>query len=238
MKIISILNDVLGPVMAGPSSSHTAVPGKIGLAVRKLWGRDITHALVIYDSSGSYPNTHIGQGSDFGFTGGLLGMAADHPDFWNAICLAKEKGVDIEFEIRTLTSGHPNEARIDIYDRNPSSTGSAPAMSVLSYSTGGGTFLLVEMDGFLIENDGHRGRCYVCVKENDLSTLKQKLDTIKARYSLLRRTMPTTGNDIRLPENAVLADIELQSLTNAQTVSELSGMNGVIYLRASLRSEP
>ena len=60
IKQSSILNDVLGPVMTGPSSSHTAAPGKIGLSVYRLWGSPIRSAAVIYDQNGSYPSTHIG----------------------------------------------------------------------------------------------------------------------------------------------------------------------------------
>lgn len=226
MKTISILNGVLGPVMAGPSSSHTAAPGKIGRAVRQLWGRDIGRATVTYDASGSYPKTHIGQGSDFGFTGGLLGMSADHPDFWDSIRLSKEKGNDIRFEIAPLTAGHPNEARIDVFKGK----NRVPAMSVLSHSTGGGTFLLTEMDGFPIENDGQRGHCYLCADETAIPGLVQKLNAMGAVFELLSRTGTATGGVI-LPEHARLADVELQSLPKAPAVSEIFKADGLIYLR-------
>ena len=75
----SILNDVLGPVMAGPSSSHSAGCARIGRMTRLLWGQDIKKAVVVYDSKGSYPSTCVGQGSNFGFTGGLLGLKNDDP---------------------------------------------------------------------------------------------------------------------------------------------------------------
>ena len=75
----SIFNDVLGPVMAGPSSSHSAGCARIGRMTRLLWGQDIKKALVVYESKGSYPSTCVGQGSNFGFTGGLLGLKNDDP---------------------------------------------------------------------------------------------------------------------------------------------------------------
>ena len=71
-----IFNDVLGPVMTGPSSSHSAGCARIGLTARSLVGREITHADVIFEQQGSYPSTYIGQGSSYGFTGGLMGCAA------------------------------------------------------------------------------------------------------------------------------------------------------------------
>ena len=81
MKLIkhSIFNDVLGPIMAGPSSSHSAGCARIGRMTRLLWGKEIKKAVVVYDSKGSYPSTCVGQGSNFGFTGGLLGFHNDDP---------------------------------------------------------------------------------------------------------------------------------------------------------------
>ena len=67
----SIFNDVLGPIMAGPSSSYSAGCARIGRMTRLLWGKEIKKAVVVYDSKGSYPSTCVGQGSNFGFTGGL-----------------------------------------------------------------------------------------------------------------------------------------------------------------------
>ena len=151
MKPHSILNDVLGPVMAGPSSSHTAAPAKIGFAVRELWGGPIRAARVVYDEAGSYPSTHVGQGSDFGFAGGLLGMKTSEACFRESLRLAKERGMEITFAIGPLDARHPNEARIDVLDGE-----GGRAFSALSFSTGGGTFLIPEMDGFAVEYDGQR----------------------------------------------------------------------------------
>ena len=102
MKQSSILNEVLGPIMTGPSSSHTAAQGKIGRAVRNLWGRPIASAAVVYDCHGSYPNTHEGQGCDFGFTAGLLGLDMDDPRFRDSIELARRQSVEIEFRVESL----------------------------------------------------------------------------------------------------------------------------------------
>ena len=75
----SIFNDVLGPVMNGPSSSHSAGCARIGFMTRCLYGKDITQADVVFEELGSYPSTYVGQGSNFGFTGGLIGIPAEDP---------------------------------------------------------------------------------------------------------------------------------------------------------------
>ena len=152
MKQSSILNEVLGPIMTGPSSSHTAAQGKIGRAVRNLWGRPIASAAVVYDCHGSYPNTHEGQGCDFGFTAGLLGLDMDDPRFRDSIELARRQSVEIEFRVESLKGEHPNEARVDIRTE----PGGPVGLSVLSQSTGGGTFLLTELNGFPMMASGRR----------------------------------------------------------------------------------
>jgi hypothetical protein len=77
MNIVSIFNDVIGPVMRGPSSSHCAAALRIGRLARDLMDGEISEVLVEFDRAGSLPTTHESQGSDMGLFGGLLGWEAD-----------------------------------------------------------------------------------------------------------------------------------------------------------------
>jgi L-serine dehydratase len=76
VKMPSILNEVIGPVMRGPSSSHSAAAVRIGCIARALMGNDIDEVLVEFDETGSLPTTYSSQGSGMGLCGGLLGFAA------------------------------------------------------------------------------------------------------------------------------------------------------------------
>ena len=71
--MISIFNDVIGPVMRGASSSHCAAALRIGRLARDLMDGQISHVLIEFDTNGSLPATHTSQGSDMGLFGGLLG---------------------------------------------------------------------------------------------------------------------------------------------------------------------
>ena len=102
MQAHSIFNDILGPLMAGPSSSHSAGCARIGRQIRLLWGKKIRKAVVVYDSQGSYPSTCVGQGSNFGFTGGLLGLENDDPRIKDSEEMARQMGVEITFLRLTL----------------------------------------------------------------------------------------------------------------------------------------
>lgn len=73
-KFPSIFNDVIGPVMRGPSSSHCAAAARIGLLARALMDNYIESVQIEFDRTGSLATTHESQGSDMGLCGGLLGL--------------------------------------------------------------------------------------------------------------------------------------------------------------------
>ena len=75
----SIFNDVIGPVMRGPSSSHCAAAVRIGRMVRDLMDGEIEDVLVEFDPDGSLATTHASQGSDMGLYAGLLGWDTTDP---------------------------------------------------------------------------------------------------------------------------------------------------------------
>lgn len=80
MKVApSIFNDVLGPVMRGPSSSHSAAANRIGRLMRALAGKKISSLVVRYDPNVSLVTTHKEEGSDLGPDGGILGWTPDDP---------------------------------------------------------------------------------------------------------------------------------------------------------------
>lgn len=137
----SIFNDVLGPVMTGPSSSHTAGPTRIGKAVRELVGEDILRATIAFKEDGAYPATYKGQRTDMGFVGGLLGFGPEHEQLVDALRIATERGRDYRFTTEPLDLPHPNAARI-------TATGvSGRTQTFLTVSTGGGMFEICEIDG-------------------------------------------------------------------------------------------
>ncbi|GGN49516.1 hypothetical protein GCM10007971_02170 [Oceanobacillus indicireducens] len=94
MKYNSVF-DIIGPVMIGPSSSHTAGAARIGLAARNLFGKQPTWAKIyLYES---FAKTYKGHGTDFALAGGLLGFATDDVRMSKALTIAKENGLEIEF---------------------------------------------------------------------------------------------------------------------------------------------
>src|SRR5512146_2171579 len=96
--LVSIFNDVIGPVMRGPSSSHCAAALRIGRLARDLMQQDIAQVLVEFDRKGSLPTTHDSQGSDMGLCGGLLGWDAADERLPGSPKVLRDLGVQIRIE--------------------------------------------------------------------------------------------------------------------------------------------
>lgn len=110
----SIFNDVVGPVMRGPSSSHCAAGNRIGRLAGDLMDNDITEVLVEYDKAGSLATTHKSQGSDMGLFGGLLGLDPVDDRLVNSEAMIKKAGIRVEIQIKTFDDPHPNTYRLKL----------------------------------------------------------------------------------------------------------------------------
>ncbi|MBM9604823.1 L-serine ammonia-lyase, iron-sulfur-dependent, subunit alpha [Desulfopila inferna] len=143
----SIFNNVIGPIMRGPSSSHTAASVRIGLLGRMLLQDIPKRAIITFDPEGSLATTYRGQGSAMGLAGGLLEMQISDPDLINAEQICRERGIEILFRIEPLAGDHPNTYHIEL-------TGTqGKKVQFVALSTGGGIIRLVELDGGIIEDD-------------------------------------------------------------------------------------
>ncbi|HEX9115774.1 MAG TPA: L-serine ammonia-lyase, iron-sulfur-dependent, subunit alpha [Anaerolineae bacterium] len=147
MSLPSIFNDVIGPVMRGPSSSHCAAALRIGRLARDLMGGRPDSVLVEHDIHGSLATTHRSQGSDMGLAAGLLGWDATEARLPQAEQAAAESGIHIETRILDFGAEHPNTYRLTL--RNPHAGHTLSAIS-----TGGGIFQVTALDGVSLTMDG------------------------------------------------------------------------------------
>jgi L-serine dehydratase len=147
MPDISIFNDVIGPVMRGPSSSHCAAALRIGRLARDLMDGDLTDVLVEFDREGSLPTTHESQGSDMGLFGGLLGWEADDERLPDSARALADAGIGLRIETVDVGDPHPNTYRLTL--RN-----AREAHALIAISTGGGMMEVLSIDGALLHMDG------------------------------------------------------------------------------------
>lgn len=133
--------DIIGPVMVGPSSSHTAGASRIGKVVRDIFGEAPERIDVyLYES---FAKTYRGHGTDVAIIGGLLGMAPDDPQLPDSLKLAHEAGIKVTFVPKSDKVDHPNSARIVLQKGEHK-------LSVLGESIGGGNIRITELNGFKI----------------------------------------------------------------------------------------
>lgn len=145
---VSIFNEVLGPVMCGPSSSHTAASWRIGKVARDLFGGPVKHVLAEFAPLSSLATTYRGHGSDIGLAAGLLGVDMESPDITECMHIAREQGLEIRFGIREFGNDHPNAYRLTL------TSADGREMQMTALSTGGGMIRVVEVDGFPVDMEG------------------------------------------------------------------------------------
>ena len=145
--MISIFNDVIGPVMRGASSSHCAAALRIGRLARDLMGGEITDVLVEFDTNGSLPTTHTSQGSDMGLFGGLLGWDAADERLPQSAKALRENGTRVDFRYGEYGDAHPNTYRLTLWNAREQH-------SMIAISTGGGMIEVLRIDDAAVSLDG------------------------------------------------------------------------------------
>lgn len=131
--------DIMGPVMVGPSSSHTAGAARIGYIARRLLGCQPVRAEILLH--GSFAATGQGHGTDRALVAGLLGMAPDDPRLPGSFELARQAGLELSISNTVLRGAHPNTALLRLWG------GAGQTIEVNASSLGGGRVRVNAIDG-------------------------------------------------------------------------------------------
>lgn len=144
----SIFNDVIGPVMRGPSSSHVAGGARIGAMLRQACGNDPKKVILDFDVNGSLAESHDGHGTDMGFSCGILGIPLTDERMDQYETLLRDAGIDLSFRILDYGAEHPNHYRMYAV------TGAGDEISMDAISTGGGMIEVISLNGFSVSMMG------------------------------------------------------------------------------------
>ena len=138
--------DIIGPVMIGPSSSHTAGAVRLGRVAWKILGDKVVKADITL--SGSFAQTYRGHGTDKALIAGVMGMDSDDERIRHSLQLAKEGGMEFAFHETEIPGAHPNTARVTV-------TGAQGGTAVIQgASIGGGNILITEINGMAVSFTG------------------------------------------------------------------------------------
>jgi len=138
--------DILGPIMIGPSSSHTAGAARLGKIARTIAGDGIKR--VQFFLHGSFATTYKGHGTDKALVAGILGMNPWDENLKHSMELAKENNIEVEFIPTDLGDVHPNTVKTVITKNDDK------IVQVVGASIGGGNIVVTEVDGDQIEFTG------------------------------------------------------------------------------------
>ena len=142
--------DIIGPVMIGPSSSHTAGAVRLGRVANKIInGRKLTRVEITL--SGSFAQTYRGHGTDRALLAGIMGYHSYSPEIRDALEIARQKGIDYTFIEQNIRDAHPNTARIHFFTEDGNEG------TVQGASVGGGNIQVSEIDGMnvMFSGDNH-----------------------------------------------------------------------------------
>ena len=205
----------MGPVMVGPSSSHTAGAARIGLMGRKLLGSQPVRADIRLH--GSFAATGAGHGTDRAIVAGLLGMTPDDPDIPRSLQLAKEAGMEVSIGPVELRAAHPNTALLELENAQ------GRILTVSASSLGGGRIRVNAIDGLEAAFSGDLPT--LIIRNEDRPGIVSEVSYVLSRHNANIATMQLYRD--RRGGLAVMVIECDQPLQNALR-QELIGLDGVV----------
>jgi L-serine dehydratase len=188
--MVSIL-DIIGPVMVGPSSSHTAGACRLGLVARDLVAGTPETALI--ELHGSFARTGEGHGTDKAIVGGLLGFRPDDERLRDALTIMDKEALPWRFEKTTLGDEpevHPNSVRITVSRQHRQHV-------MLGASLGAGRIKVSEIDGYPVEVDGSHHTIVLVAEDvkGSVAKISGMLSDTGVNIATLRLTRKHRGGD-------------------------------------------
>lgn len=209
------LFDILGPVMIGPSSSHTAGAVKIGLVTRRLLGVPPIKAEI--KLHGSFASTGAGHGTDRAIIAGLLGMQPDDERIPNSFELAKKEKLDFSFSTINIRGAHPNTAVLSV------AAADGRTLEIVSASLGGGRIQVCQIDGI---DTNFSGDCNTLVVHNlDQPGHVAQVATVLAQRNVNIATMQLYRN---VQGSYAVMVVECDQPIPADLVEWLMTLDGII----------
>ena len=207
----SIFNDVIGPVMRGPSSSHCAASIRIGRMCRDLMDGDIQEVYVEFDPNGSLATTHKGQGSDMGLFGGFLGWEAYEERLPEYLIAIEEAGIQVKIDIHPIGATHPNTYKLTLSNKKET-------RELTAISTGGGMIEIIEIDGAQVSMAGDFYQTLVYV--NSPGKLLEFIET----------SMPCDEIALRTGKSTFI-EIKANQFLTAEICTQLLQMEEVLFIK-------
>ncbi len=216
----SSIFDIIGPIMVGPSSSHTAGAVRIGQVARSLYGGTPERAEIIF--YGSFAHTYRGHGTDLAVVAGILGFSTFDERIPDAFLEAEKQGVELIIRPDDEEVVEPNTARIRL-------SGTADSVELVGASIGGGSVAIREINGFQVNVSGDKRT--LLLFHHDRAGVVAEVSSQLAQGNLNISHMELSRKH---RGDTALLSLECDQLIDSELIShfsEMPGMEKVIYIR-------
>ncbi|MGZ9817633.1 L-serine ammonia-lyase, iron-sulfur-dependent subunit beta [Peribacillus simplex] len=205
--------DIIGPVMIGPSSSHTAGAARIGRVARTLFGKQPKKAIIsLY---GSFAKTYRGHGTDVAVVGGILDFDTDDERIPASLTIAEEAGMEVSFSIEDTVTDHPNTVKIRLFDEDKE-------LELVGISIGGGTIEITELNTFKLKLSGENPA--ILVVHNDVFGIISSVSTVLANHEINVGHMEVSRKE---KGQMALMVIEVDQKIKDDVMKEIEGLENV-----------
>ena len=208
--------DIIGPVMIGPSSSHTAGAARIGRVARTLFGKQPSKVEIsLY---GSFAKTYKGHGTDVAIVGGILDFDTFDERIPSALQLAEEAGIEVIFTVENTVTDHPNTVRVKLTEGDRD-------LELVGISIGGGTIEITELNSFELKLSGEHPA--ILVVHND------QFGVISAVTNILSKHQINIGHmEVSRKEKGKMAImvIEVDQKIGHDVMTELEGLPNITQI--------
>ena len=222
--------DIIGPIMIGPSSSHTAGACRIGNFARIIF-ESLPSEVTLY-FSGSFAKTYKGHGTDKAVVAGLLGFSASDERLRDSLKLANEMGMKVTIKCEELELAHPNTVRI-VANKTRRGELCEPndIMEVIGSSVGGGNILITRINGVPVEVDGLYDTLIITHKDipGMITKISKALSDKNINVNGLKLFRSEKGGEAVV---IVQVDDNIDGSTIVNELKELQDVSKVTYLKA------
>ncbi len=210
--------DILGPVMIGPSSSHTAGAVRLGLLARAIFGSQPRAVRIVMH--GSFASTGTGHGTDLALVAGLLGMKPDDPEIIRSRTRAEDAGMSVEIVNEDLGDVHPNTALLEL-------SADDETLEIQGSSMGGGEVLVTRIGEFEAQASGRMPLLVVSNTDlpGEIASVTALITDAGANIAEMRVSRTRRGAE-------ALMLIETDTPLGADALDAIAALPGVTSVRA------
>jgi len=228
-NIPGIFNDVIGPVMRGPSSSHTAASWRIARVCLDILNEPLKKAVIDFDKEGAWAANYMEQGTVMGINGGLLGLNIIDDKMKHTESLAKEIGVVIRYEINSFPTKHTNTVRLTLEGKN------GKKVQFVAVSIGGGSFEIQQIDNFHVNIRGDYFEILIWNKNNE--TIPEDIKTFVSQNTLSFQSSDKNSTLINIKSSKEIPLEIIKRLKKKSVIDEVIIINPILPIVSGNENE-